>query len=136
MPAHVLAAAKVRRLGRLLNMMYKPGEIAREIGVTDETIMRSYVPAGAPVTVDAKGVTWINGQDFAEWARDYIASRNNKPKAIMSASQGYCFHCRKVVEIDGLRRKPARRNVDMIMGRCAACGGKICRFSSAEKVAK
>lgn len=66
------------KLGRLLNMLYKPAELAEEIGVTQDTIYRSYLPAGLPHTRDDQGNVWIHGPAFVSWARETISRRQNK----------------------------------------------------------
>jgi len=45
----LLKHCHIIKLGRLLNMLYKPSEIAEEIGVAQDTVYRSYLPAGAPL---------------------------------------------------------------------------------------
>ena len=40
------------RLVRLLNMLYKPSELAEEIGFTVRQIYRVYIPAGCPCIKD------------------------------------------------------------------------------------
>lgn len=129
MPAPRLAASKARRLERLLNMLYKPGEIAHELGITDETLLRSYVPAGAPVTLDGQGRMWFNGKDFANWARQYVMAKAEKIKQPMGENEGYCFRCRKVTAMERIRKKPSRPGVVLLSGSCAICRGKINRLA-------
>jgi len=128
MPVPRLAAAKVRRLDRLLDMLYKPGEIAAELDISVLTFVRSYVPAGAPVVIDSKGKMWINGQAFATWARAYLASKNNQPRGKMKPGEAFCFRCRKVVEMQRVKRKPVTNLRVMVSGICPVCGGKLSRF--------
>lgn len=122
-----LVSAQVRRLERLLDMAYKPGEIAGELGISVETFTRSYIPAGAPVMFDAKGKAWVNGKLFKEWAIAYLASRQSQPRRKMAEDEGYCFHCREVRKISKPKRK-ARGRVDVISGKCCQCGGRISRL--------
>ncbi len=123
-----LNSDKLFRLSRLLDMQYKPGEIASELGISVDTFTRSYIPAGAPVTVDLKGKIWVNGLAFATWARDYLASRKNKARGKMLPGEAFCFRCRKVIEIQKLKRKPANRYSCLVSGSCPVCGGKVARF--------
>ena len=51
----VLKHTHIIKLGRLLDMIYKPSEVAEEISVTTSTIYGSYLPAGLPYIRDAKG---------------------------------------------------------------------------------
>lgn len=41
-----LKHTQIVRLARFLDMMYRPSEVAEEIGVTQDTVYRSYLPAG------------------------------------------------------------------------------------------
>lgn len=126
-----LNRGKVISLERLLNMMYKPAEVASEVGISVDALYRSYIPAGAPVEVDSKKRTWIHGTTFAEWAREYLATtRRGKPKAAMTNTQGYCMRCNQVVEMQDIRRRPHSEKAGVIQasGRCPTCGGKVNRF--------
>ncbi len=131
MPAPRLSRGKVIKLDRLLNMLYKPGEIAEELGVSVETVYRSYIPAGAPVIREA-GIIWINGEAFRKWAADTIATtRRGKIKREMTAGQGYCVHCNQVVDMMEIRIRPhsKRTTVVQVSGRCPTCGGKVNRLA-------
>ncbi|HKJ37257.1 MAG TPA: hypothetical protein VJ972_00650, partial [Anaerolineales bacterium] len=70
------------KLSRLLDMMYKPSEIAEEIGVTQDTIHRSYLPAGLPHHRDEQGHVWIHGPAFVSWARHTIANKKKDRKGL------------------------------------------------------
>ena len=131
MSAPRLGSAQVRRLERLLDMTYKPGEIAKEIGCTLDTLMRSFIPAGAPVVFDSKNKMWINGKAFAGWARGYLASKNNKPRGKMAEDEGFCFRCRAVRKMTKAGRQAVRNQVDLLSGRCEVCGGRMSRLIKA-----
>jgi hypothetical protein len=55
------------RLGKLLNMLYKPSELAEEIGFTNRQFYRVYIPLGCPHIRDQRKHIWINGCEFADW---------------------------------------------------------------------
>lgn len=131
MPEPRISRGIVIKLDRLLDMMYKPSEIAGELGVSTETVVRSYVPAGAPVTADPQGQNWINGKKFAAWARECLATnRRGKRKAVLSNNQGYCLRCNLVVDMTDPRRRPHSRKQGIIQvsGKCPNCSGKVNRF--------
>lgn len=109
-------------------MLYKPGEIAEELGITVETVLRAFIPAGAPVVIDSEKHTWINGKDFARWAKAYLAQKHNRPRNKMLPGQAYCLRCNQVVEMQDPKRRHHHRDVDQISGRCPVCKGKINRF--------
>lgn len=131
MPVPKMSRGIILKLDRLLNMLYRPKEIASEIGVSVETVYRCYLPAGAPVTIDGQGVKWINGKKFAAWARDCLATnRRGKLARTLAETQGFCMRCNQVVEMIDSRRRPhsQKQGVVQVSGRCSLCGTKVNRF--------
>jgi len=128
-----LTRAKSMRVRRLLNMMYKPAEIAKELGITVDTIHRSYLPAGAPCEKDAKGHVWIHGVSFANWARAYVMSDARRHNARMQDDQVWCCRCNQVVvPKEPHTGRPNGRGVANMHGRCPLCNGKVNRFLEAQ----
>jgi phage FluMu protein Com len=123
-----LAQAQVFRLRGLLNMMYKPSEIAEELGVSVETIYRSYLPAGAPSVVDSKKRVWIHGPAFAKWVEDYVDHRRGRPRLVMLDSEGYCVMCNTVVAMINSRKRDVKKGVARLTGKCPKCGKVVNRF--------
>ena len=118
-------------LKRLLDMQYKPSEIAQEIGLTVDTIYRSHIPAGAPSETDKNGNIWINGNAYRQWVESFATVRTRaKP---MPDDHGYCFTCKQVREIQNPKIKPYKRGVDQIRGKCPVCGKGIARFVTKRK---
>lgn len=117
-------------LSRLLNMLYRPSEIAAEIDVSVETVYRSYLPAGAPYEKDGMGNIWINGRAFRGWAEGVIGTRKaNKPP--MGEGLAWCLKCNQAVEIVNPRRRGVKRNLAMLQGACPICGTRVFRTVSA-----
>jgi len=54
-------------LNLLDDAFYGPAEIAEAIGVTADTVYRSYLPAGAPHLRDKSGSIRIHGPSFKSW---------------------------------------------------------------------
>lgn len=136
MPGPMLTKAKVHRLQHLLDMQYKPAEIAAELGIDADTIYRSFLPAGAPYGKDEAGNIWIRGPEFLAWARDYLTTRERQPKPAMQPNQAFCLKCHGVVEIQDIQRGKANgRGVLNLTGKCPACGGRINRMISARTAA-
>jgi len=132
-----LTHARVHKLKRLLNMQYKLTEIAKEIGITTDTLYRSYIPAGMPCTRDERGHYWVNGKDFVEWASEYVTTRARKPKKTMEPDQAYCTKCNKVVKMVNKRTSKANLSkFSKMTGRCPVCDGKVSRFIQAREVEK
>lgn len=55
------------KLTRLLNMQYRPSELADELGIDITVIYKSYIPLGCPHTKDDTGHLWIVGTEFRQW---------------------------------------------------------------------
>lgn len=121
-------------LKRLLDMQYKPSEIAQEVGLTTDTIYRSHIPAGAPAEKDKNGNIWINGKAYRQWIEGFVTIRTRtKP---MPDNYAYCFTCKEVREIQNPKTKPHKRDVNQVKGRCPVCGKSIARFISTRKDGK
>lgn len=131
---------QVLRLPRLLDMMYKPSEIADELEVTFETVRKVYIPAGAPVVKDATGHLWINGVAFREWAKTRtrkalkIGSQNKDEKRKkLPENKAYCVSCRDIVDFSQISCTPMHRGANMLIGICPVCGKKVCKLVSSKK---
>lgn len=57
----------INRLSRIHDRFYSVMEIAKEIGVSADTVYKSYLPAGAPHIRDKSGSIRIHGLTFKEW---------------------------------------------------------------------
>ncbi len=122
--------SNILRLDRLLNMWYKPAEIAEEIGISVDTIYRTHLQAGCPHRRDDHNQIWICGSEFAAWARSVA---KEKKAYTLGEGQAWCVHCNKVVEMVGVRVRNVRRNLKINQGKCAECGGKVNRLKSGKE---
>ncbi len=125
-----LGRGRWRQLDRLLNMQYRPAEIASEIGVSADSFHRTFIPAGAPVSKDEHGTTWINGKAFRDWAREHFAVRPKDNQ--MAADEIYCMKCRarvKPAQIETVPH-PNTPRLLIIRGRCPTCGRKVVRYKA------
>lgn len=138
MPVPKVTKKKVQLSRSLLNMMYKPAEIAKELGISVDTLYRSYLPAGAPCEKDSKGQVWIHGESFAKWARSYLEHRRPQGRArvlreTMLDDQVYCCKCNEVVKPVELHNgRPNGHGVANRYGKCPVCGKKVFRFVRVE----
>lgn len=123
-----LSRALMRRSIRLLDMEYKPSEIANELAASKEQI-RKLIHAGAPARLDASGNYWIHGESFAEWLRN-AAPKNDRQKRIFNDNEAYCCTCKSVVTFEEYRRVGR-----LVYGKCAD-GHKVTRFTSSQKIEK
>lgn len=120
------------KLTRLLNMQYKPRELADEIGINADTVYRGYLPAGAPHTRDRAGNIWIEGTSFREWAMTHTGARK-RTKHPLTESEAWCFKCNRPVTIINPRVKPSNRYLALIQGTCQQCGARVNRGISAKR---
>ncbi len=117
------------RLRRFLDMLYTPAEIAAELGVSVDTVYRSYLPAGLPHSRDDNGRIWIHGLTFAAWARETIA-RAAPQRQPLPPGHAWCLRCNQAVEIRSPRQVGTNRYVDMLQGTCPRCGARVNRIIS------
>lgn len=122
----LLKHAHIIRLMRLLNMMYKPAEIAEEIGVSVDTIYRSYIPAGLPIVRDTQGNYWIHGPAFVAWARATVTQKRAKRQPLPEGS-AWCVKCNRAVEITAPRLRTVNRYLQLLQGTCPHCGRTVNR---------
>lgn len=122
------AKAQLLKLARLLDMLYKPAEIAEEIGVSLDTVKRSYMPAGCPTVKDTGGHVWIHGSSFRSWAEKLHRAKRKREgfHAKMPENQVYCLSCRKAVPLseNPERRMLKGRHVLQLVGICPECNHK------------
>ncbi len=114
------------RLEKLLDMLYKPSEIAEEIGFTRRQIYRVYMHFGCPHERDDQRHIWINGKAFREW---YEATY---PRFTVKDGEGFCLTCKRVIR----QEKPIRAKKGGLVywiGYCPKCGRKIPKIISNDK---
>ena len=122
-----LSRPQVIRLDRLLQMDYKPFEIAELLEVHIDTVYRSYLPAGCPYEKDEKGRYWILGTAFKTWAKEILAERKNRKTLPMESDEGWCMTCNKRVKMISPKIIYSARKVEMFQSICKTCGGKVNR---------
>jgi len=88
-----LSGPQKARLDSLLDMMYRPSELAEEIGFEVRQVYRVYVPAGCPHTRDTSKHLWINGKAFREWAKQVYRKRK------LGADEAFCLTCKRAVKV-------------------------------------
>lgn len=117
--------ALMRRSLRLLDMEYKPAEIADELATSSKYILR-IVNAGAPARKDANGRYWIHGLSFARWLSDAAPKNDKELKArpTIADNEAYCTKCRAVTVYSEYRRMGR-----ISYGECPS-GHKVTRFVS------
>ena len=117
------------RLTKLLDMMYKPSEIAEIIEFERRQFYRVYIPEGCPHQKDGKGYLWINGKGFREW---YEATY---PRVTLGKDETFCLTCKKPVKLVNATRKQKGR-LHYWVSSCPNCGRKLTRIITRDKLEK
>jgi hypothetical protein len=117
------------RIKRLLNMMYKPSELANEIGINANKIYSVYVPGGCPHERDSQRRIWINGKQFRTWFEEVYAKRG------LNHGEAFCLTCKKAVPIVNPNRKN-KEGLFYDLCTCPNCGRKLARIVDFKKQKK
>ena len=116
------------RLGRLLNMMYRPSELASELDCKTRRV-RTLIDAGCPHVRDDTGHLWINGHEFRCWAETYNKG-NRQP---LGEGEAYCLRCDCARMMKGpFTTRTTRRGAELLSGVCSVCGTRVNRIQSSE----
>ena len=116
-----LAGFQRMKLRTLFDMLYKPSELAVEIGFSYRQVIRVYLPLGCPC-VREKGLIYINGKEFAEW---YEATY---PKQTLLEDEAFCLTCKKAVKIDLFVSRKKQGRLSYWLCTCPNCGRRISRI--------
>lgn len=120
------------RLGRILDMLYKPAELAEEMDISVETIYETYIPAGMPCTRDERRHYWISGLQFVAWVKEIVTQRKKRHGSGLEAHQAYCLKCNAAVEMI----QPTARKISPLLqlntAQCPSCGRPINKISRIE----
>jgi uncharacterized protein with PIN domain len=127
----LITHSHVVKLGRILNMLYRPGEIGEEIGVTADTVCRSYIPAGLPHTRGENGTIWIHGPEFVKWARDMARKRK---RAGMQDGFAWCLKCNKAVQLIKPQLRTINRYLEVQFAPCPICNRTVNRIRARAQV--
>ena len=107
----------------LFPMWYKPSELAEDLDIPERTL-RDWLADGAPCKRDECNHIWINGTLFAEW----VEAQRKPKKAVKTAeNEGYCFRCRKVMEMVNPHIGVVEGKRALMSGQCPICGSTINR---------
>lgn len=128
----LLKHCHIVKLGRFLNMLYRPSEIAEEIGVITDTVIRSYLPAGLPHERDAQGNVWIHGPAFIGWAKETIARKKSRRTGLPDGT-AWCLRCRRPVQMIDPQVRSSSRYLEIMQSICPSCGATVNRARSRGK---
>ena len=116
-----LSGKQKTRLQNLFDMMYRPSELANEIGITKRQFYRVYLPLGLPHEKDHRNHVWINGCVFREWVLDYYQEVKLKENEI------FCLTCKRSVEIVNPTQYEKSGLIYLICD-CPICGRKTSKI--------
>ena len=103
---------------KLLDMLYTPSELAKEIGFERRQVYRVYIPAGCPHEEDKMRRYWINGKAFREWYEITY------PRISLKADEAFCLTCKEPVKMVNPTRKKKGGFVYWL-SKCPNCGRKL-----------
>ncbi len=130
----LLKHTQIIRLGRILDMLYTPKELAREIEVTPDTIYRSYLAAGLPHVRDRKGI-WIHGPAFVSWAKLTI-SKHRRKRAPLPEGTAWCMRCNVPIAMEAPQVKYANRYIEIMQSHCPHCKCLVNRARAKQPAAR
>lgn len=112
---------------KLLDMFYKPSELAAEVGFERRQLYRVYIPLGCPHERDRQRHIWINGKKFREWYEETY------PRVKIAEDEAFCLTCKKAVKIVNPARKQKGR-LHYWISYCPNCDRKLARIITRDKL--
>jgi len=117
-----ISRAMARRSVRLLDMEYKPSELAQELNCRQEWVMLA-IRNGAPHRKDENGRYWIHGEKFAAWLHE----TKQKERKRLKPNECYCLGCKKYTTYKVTEKIGAH-----VIGKCPE-GHKISMFTKGKR---
>ena len=114
----------ITRAPGLLPMLYRPAELAEELGVPVSQVHR-WVKQGLPSSHDKRGHLWIIGTELASWI-ETMRQLKHKSEPSLAGDEAYCVRCRKPVKLDTAAVTIEGRRA-LLTGICPECGSPIYR---------
>lgn len=112
----------ITRAGRLLDMLYRPDELALELSIPSRTV-REWIQYGMPYERDPRGHLWVNGVQFSHWVEQI---RKQWPRIPLAEDEGFCLHCKRRVKLTQAARSE-RANGLLLTSACPHCGATVNR---------
>lgn len=88
----LLTKSNKLRAPALLNMLYKPSELAEELDMKKRHIYARLIPAGMPFREDESGRFWMHGPEVACWIREMSVRL-----PVLAEDEGFCVRCQLAV---------------------------------------
>ena len=112
-------------------MLYKPSELAEEIGIHVDTVYRSYIPAGLPCIHRQQDI-WIHGPTFVAWAQGTI-TKHKKKRAGLPEDHAWCMKCNQPVLMTEPRICYTNQYIQIKQAVCSHCGTTINRAEARQR---
>lgn len=112
------------RLKGLLDMMYRPSELAEEVGFDQNQVYIVYVPLGCPHERDKNNHIWINGLDFFNWYQETYKKRERLEGEI------YCISCKTYQVMSNPERMSMENGSVYDLFTCPNCGKNVANIVS------
>jgi hypothetical protein len=122
-----LTTTQVKKLRKLLDMWYRPSELAEEMSMHVNTIYR-LVEQGCPHKRQGRHV-FIRGTVF----RDWVIGNRDTSKTHLAEDEALCMHCRVPRKFTVVKVTRMSRKREQVEGRCAVCSGTVYRFRAARR---
>ncbi len=122
MRRQTLPHSAITRAPGLLPMLYRPAELAEDLGVSDR-VVREWLVKDLPHQRDERGHLWIDGRKAAEWV-DSV--RHSQPTPKLANDEAYCLPCHKAVKLINPIRTQRGKQV-VLHGVCPNCGTSVHR---------
>ena len=116
-----LSGHQKTRLQNLFDMMYRPSEIANELGISKRLFYRVYLPLGCPHERDHRNHVWINGAQFRDWIMEYYSESKLKE------DEAFCLTCKHPVKILNPTQHQ-KSGLIYLVCKCPECGRKISKI--------
>jgi len=106
----------------LLPMLYRPAELAQDLGVSDRTV-REWLMKDLPHERDERGHLWIDGRKAVEWVNSL---RHLRARSKLADDEAYCLPCHRPVKLLNPTRTQRGKQI-VLHGSCPNCGTSIHR---------
>jgi hypothetical protein len=110
------------RASGLLPMLYRPAELAEDLGVSIR-LVREWLRRDLPHQRDERGHFWIDGRKVATWVD---TARRSRPTSKLADDEAYCLPCHRPVKLLNPTRTQRGKQI-VLHGCCPHCGTSVHR---------
>lgn len=114
------------KLAGLMDLDYKPSELAEELEISSSRIYNVYLKLDCPHYRTDRDRIFINGKQFREWYDQIYKNRS------LEKDQTFCVSCKKIVKLDNPTRVDKGRLV-LYQSDCPNCGKRTSKIVDHKK---